>query len=199
MPNTNASTKVVTGNANKWAQGNHTGKVRFSYCNVFEPRVNDADPSAKPKYSVSLIIPKSDTKTIARIQKAIDAAIQNGISTKFGGKDISKRPTFHMPLRDGDAERPDDEVYKDSMFVNATSTTQPGIVDKDGNRITDQTEFYSGCYGFASVNFFPYSTNGSNGIACGLNNLQKLEDGDPLGGRSSAESDFDVDEDEDDF
>ena len=190
-------TKVVTGSARRYDTGDHSGLVRFSYCSVWEPKA--ANENAEPKYSVSLIIPKDDTKLVNKIKSAIQAANEYGIKAKFNGKDLSKRPTFHNPLRDGDAEKPDDEAYKNSYFVNASSKNAPGIIDKDGNHILDQTEFYSGCYGFASVNFYPYNTAGSSGIACGLQNLQKFEDGEPLGGRSSAESDFGVENQDDDF
>lgn len=160
-----------------------TGKVRFSYANVWEPKsINGSDP----KYSVSLIIPKADKETIRKIKAAIETAKKEGIA-KLGGKIPANLKT---PLRDGDIDRADDEAYKDSYFVNANSTTKPGIVDKNVEPILDQTEFYSGCYGRASIVFYAYNANGNKGIACGLQNLQKLEDGEPLGGRSRAEDDF---------
>lgn len=173
------STKVVT------------GKVRFSYANVYEAKsINGSDP----KYSVSLIIPKSDKKTLAEIKAAIDQAKKDGIS-KFGGKVPAN---LKLPLRDGDVDRADDEAYKDSYFINANSKDKPGIVDKNINPILDQTEFYSGCYGRASINFYAFNQNGNKGVACGLQNLQKLSDGEPLSGRSRAEDDFSTAE-EDDF
>ncbi|WP_069648962.1 DUF2815 family protein [Caloranaerobacter ferrireducens] len=174
----NQSTKVIT------------GKVRFSYVNVWEPKsVNGSDP----KYSVSLIIPKSDKETIRKIKAAIEAAKKEGLS-KLGGRIPANLKT---PLRDGDLDRPDDEAYRNSYFVNANSTTKPGIVDKNVQPILDQTEFYSGCYGRASIVFYAYNANGNKGIACGLQNLQKLEDGEPLGGKSRPEDDFGLFEDED--
>ncbi|WP_066633948.1 DUF2815 family protein [Desulfolucanica intricata] len=165
-----------------------TGKVRFSYANVWEPKsVNDSDP----KYSVSLIIPKSDKKTIAKIKAAIEEAKKEGIS-KLGGKIPANLKT---PLRDGDVDKPGDEAYANSYFINANSHTKPGIVDENIEPILDQSEFYSGCYGRASIVFFAYNANGNKGIAAGLQNLQKLEDGEPLGGRSKPEDDFgDLDE-----
>ena len=174
------STKVVT------------GKVRFSYANVWEPKsVNGSEP----KYSVSIIIPKSDTKTIDKIKAAIEAAKQDGVS-KLGGKIPANLKT---PLRDGDIDRADDEAYIDSFFVNANSLTRPGIVDKDVQPIIDQTEFYSGCYGRAIIIFYAYNANGNKGIAAGLQNLQKLEDGEPLSGKSRPEDDFGPVEIEEDF
>ena len=180
MTDKKRSTKVVT------------GVVRLSYANVWEPTSING---GTPKYSVSLIIPKNDSKTLDAINAAIDAAIEEGIA-KFGGKKPNKA-ALKLPLRDGDTER-DDEAYKGAFFVNANSTTKPGVVDADRNPILDSSELYSGIIGRASVNFYAFNSNGNRGIACGLNNLQKIRDGEPLGGRASAESDF-ADEDEDDF
>lgn len=171
-----------------------TGKVRFSYANVFEPKsINGSDE----KYSTSILIDKKDTKTIKAIRNAIEAAKQAGVS-KFGGKIPAK---LKEPLRDGDEEREDDENYKGKYFVNANATTKPGLVDSKGRHIIDPTEFYSGCYGYASITFYAFNSKGNKGIACGLNNLMKTDDGEPLGGRSRAEDDFAnlITEDEDDF
>lgn len=167
-----------------------TGKVRFSYANVWEPKsINGGDE----KYSVSLIIPKSDTKTINDIKAAIEAAKQDG-KAKFGGKIPAN---LKLPLRDGDIDRPEDEAYKDSYFVNANSKDKPSIVDKNVKPIMDQDEVYSGCYGRASITFYTFNQNGNKGVACGLGNLQKLSDGEPLSGRSRAEDDFSSADDED--
>lgn len=180
MANQNNTTKVVT------------GIVRLSYANVWEPASING---GTPKYSVSLIIPKSDEKTISAINAAIDAAIKDG-APKFGGK-IPARAALKLPLRDGDAER-DDEAYKDSYFVNANSMTAPQIVDRTVQPILDRGEVYSGCYARVSINFYAFNTNGNRGIACGLGNIQKVKDGEPLGGKSSAADDF-VTEVNDDF
>ena len=162
-----------------------TNEVRLSYFNGFEPKsINGSEP----KYSVSLIIPKSDTETIDLINKAIDAAITDGIS-KFGGKKPNKG-MLKLPLRDGDTER-DDEAYADSYFINCNSKTAPQIVGLDRMPITDETEVYSGCFGKVSINFYAFNTNGNKGIACGLGNIQKTRDGESLGGgRVSAADDF---------
>ena len=168
-----------------------TGKVRLSYAHVWEPvSINDS----KPKYSVSLVIPKSDKETIKKINAAVDAAIEEGLA-KFGGKKPNKA-ALKLPLRDGDTER-DDEVYKNCFFVNANSTTAPQIVDRTVQPILDRAEVYSGCYARVSINFYAYNTNGNKGIACGLGNIQKIADGEPLGGRTSAKDDFSSLEDED--
>lgn len=179
MANKTNTTKVVT------------GIVRLSYANVWEPAsINGSNP----KYSVSLIIPKSDTDTIAKINAAIDAAIEHGVG-KFGGKKPNKA-ALKLPLRDGDTER-DDEAYKGSFFVNANSTTAPQIVDRAVNPILDRSEVYSGCYARVSINFYAFNSNGNRGIACGLGNIQKVRDGEPLGGKSSAADDFATDVDDD--
>lgn len=162
-----------------------TGEVRLSYANIFEAK---SIQGGKPKYSVSLIIPKSDTTTLKAIERAIDAAIEAG-TAKFGGKRPNKA-ALKLPLRDGDVER-DDDAYAGAMFVNANSTTPPQVVDADVQPILDASEVYSGCYARVSLSFYAFNTNGNRGITCGLGNIQKLRDGEPLGGgRISAESDF---------
>lgn len=168
------STKVVT------------GKVRFCYANVFEPTSMNEDDT--PKYNVCILIPKSDTKTLEKINKAIEAAKQAG-KAKIADKSGKIPSTLKTPLRDGDEERGDDEAFEGHYFINANSTRKPSIVDRDLAPIMDKEEFYSGCYGRASINFYAYNVN-SKGIAAGLNNLQKLEDGERLAGGSSAEDDF---------
>ncbi|PRR84551.1 DUF2815 family protein [Clostridium vincentii] len=167
-----------------------TGKVRLSYANIWEPKsINGGDE----KYSVSLIIPKSDSKTVAEIKSTIELAKQEG-KAKFGGKVPAN---LKLPLRDGDVERPDDEAYKNSYFVNANSKDRPQVVDKNVKPILDQNEVYSGCYGRASITFYAFNQNGNKGIACGLQNIQKLSDGEPLSVRSRAEDDFTTSEEED--
>ena len=169
-------------------------KTRWSYANVWEPKSING---GAPKYSVSLIIPKSDTKTVTAVKNAIQAAYDEGQSKlKGNSKSVPALSAIKNPLRDGDAERPDDETYKDSYFINANSATAPGIVDAARQPILEGSEVYSGVYGRASINFYAFNSNGNKGIACGLNNLQKISDGEPLGGKTRAEDDF-ADEDED--
>lgn len=176
-------TKVITG-----------VKTRWSYANVWQAKSING---GTPKYSVSLIIPKSDTKTVTAVKNAIQAAYEEGQSKlKGNSKSVPALTAIKTPLRDGDAERPDDEAYKDCYFINANSATAPGIVDAARNPIIEHSEVYSGVYGRASINFYAFNSNGNRGIACGLNNLQKISDGDPLGGKTRAEDDF-ADEDED--
>ena len=176
--------KVITGPDTRW-----------SYANVWEPKSING---GAPKYSVSLIIPKSDTKTVAKVKAAIEAAYHEGESKlKGNGKSVPPLAAIKNPLRDGDLERPDDPAYAGAYFVNANNQTAPGIVDADLNPIMTRSEVYSGVYGRASITFYAFNSSGNKGIACGLNNLQKVRDGQPLGGKASAESDFATDEDED--
>lgn len=176
--NTPTSTRIVT------------GEVRLSYANVWEPK---SIQGGAPKYSVSLIIPKSDTETLGAISRAIDAAIEAGTG-KFGGKTPNKA-ALKLPLRDGDIEK-DDEAYAGAMFLNANSQTPPQIVDEQVAPVLDRAEVYSGCYARVSLSFYAFNTNGNKGIACGLGNIQKLRDGDVLGGgHVSAASDFGASDD----
>ena len=173
MANNSSRTKVITG----------TG-TRLSYFHGWEPvSIN----GGAEKYSVSVLIPKTDTETVSAINAAIDAAIEEGVA-KFGGKKPNKA-AIKLPLRDGDVER-DDEAYKGHWFINATSTTAPQTVDRQVKPILDRSEVYSGCYARVSLNFFAFNSNGNKGIACGLGNIQKVRDGEPLGGKSTAADDF---------
>ena len=172
-----------------------TGKVRASYAHVFEPTENK---NGDLKYSICLLIDKEDNATLGKIEMAIEAAKKKGV-LKWGGK-IPKK--LKVPLRDGDEDREDSPEYSGMMFLNASSNSRPGIIDRQkrkilqdpGNEIFEENasdeEFYSGCYCRAAIKFYPYSTNGSNGIAVGLENLQKLGDGKRFSGGSSAAEDF---------
>ena len=185
MTTNSLTTKVITG-----------PNTRFSYLNANEPKSING---GTPKYSVSLIIPKDDTATIDKIHVAIELAYKEGESKlKGNGKTVPPLSMIKTPLRDGDLERPDDAAYQNAYFVNANSTTAPGIVDADRNPILVRSEVYSGVYGRASINFYAFNSNGNRGIACGLNNLQKIRDGEPLGGKPRAEDDF-ATADDDDF
>ena len=183
MTKFNNPTKVITGVNTRW-----------SYANVWQPKSING---GTPKYSVSLIIPKTDTDTVNKVKAAIQAAYDEGeAKLKGSGKSVPSLSVIKTPLRDGDLERPDDEAYKNSYFINANSSTAPGVVDADRQPIIDTAEVYSGVYGRASINFYAFNSNGNKGIACGLNNLQKIKDGEPLGGKSRAEDDFaDADDD----
>ena len=134
-------TKVITGVNTRW-----------SYANVRDPKSING---GAPKYSVSLIIPKSDTATVAKIKGAIEAAYEEGQSKlKGSGKTVPALSVLKTPLRDGDLERSDDESYTNSYFINANSATAPGVVDADRQPILERSEVYSGVYGRASINFY---------------------------------------------
>lgn len=185
------STKVVT------------GKVRFSYVHVFEPQQRNNDE--KPKYSVTLLIPKSAEVTVKKIVEAIaEAAAQ--YREKNGASSLPQKPI--TTLHDGDGMRDDGDPYgqecRGCYVMTVSSKRKPVIVDSFRNQITDPDEIYSGCYGRASINFYGYNSHGKKGISAGLLSLQKLSDGEPLGRTGSAD-DFDDDfrdttqEDIDDF
>lgn len=177
-------TKVITGVNTRW-----------SYANVWDPKSING---GKPKYSVSLIIPKEDEITVNKVNAAILAAYEEGqAKLKGNGKSVPPLSAIKNPLRDGDIERPDDKAYAGAYFVNANSTTAPDVVDANKQPIIERSEVYSGVYGRASISFYAFNVNGNKGIACGLNHLQKIRDGEPLGGKASAASDFATDDDDD--
>lgn len=165
-----------------------TGKVRFSYVSVFEPRsVNGGEE----KYSATLLIPKSDTKTYQDIMAEINKCVQENLAEVFKGA----MPTnLRIPIYDGDGLRESGEPFglecKGHWVINAKSNSAPEVVDAGCNPIISKNEFYSGCYGRASLRFYAYNQNGNKGIGCGLGNVQKLEDGQPLDGRTTAAEDF---------
>lgn len=164
------------------------GKVRFSYAHVFQPRLDEA---GKPdKYSICVIIPKEDKQTVKLVQDAIEAAKQVGKTSKWGGKIPAN---CKSPLRDGDIDREDDEAFSGCYFINASSKNKPGVRVLENGLVTealDQEDFYSGCYGAITLNFFAYENSGNKGIGAGLNNVIKTEDGERLSGGRSADEDF---------
>lgn len=164
-----------------------TGEGRLSYAHVHEPHAQEEGKDKK--YSTVFLIKKSDKNTIAKIKAAIDAACTLGKSEKWNGK-MPPASKLKLPLRDGDEEKPDDPNYAGHYFFSASASNKPGMVDKELNPIMDKAEVYSGCYCRLSVNFYPFNVSGNTGVAVGLNNIQKLRDGEPLGGGSRAEDDF---------
>ena len=165
------------------------GEVRFCYAHVFEPR--KGDDGNEGKYSVCILIPKSDKQAIQLVEDATNAAKEKGKSGKWGGKIPGRLST---PLRDGDEEDKGEE-YEGMMFLNASSSlkSKPGVRVLDGGMIVealDSDDFYSGCWGAVTVNFFPYDSNGNKGVGAGLNNVIKTRDDEKLAGGASAESDF---------
>ena len=178
------STKVVT------------GKVRFSFCHIFESQVPQG--GGDPKYSVTLLIPKSDTATLGKIKQAMDEAREIFVK-RNGANSLPAKPNHS--LHDGDGVRDSGDPYgpecKGCYVITVSSKQKPIIVDNMRNEITDPAEVYSGCYGRAAINFYGYNSNGKKGISAGLLSVQKLHDGEPFGTIGSAD-DFDDDYKDDD-
>ena len=171
-----------------------TGEVRLAYANLLVPR--SPAPNAEPKFSTVLLIPKTDKKTLRAIDKAIAAAAEEGKHKAFNGKVPAKLKTT---LRDGDeeADLERNPEYEGMMFMNVSSKTRPGLVDRGLQTIDDASEVYSGMYARVSINAFAYNYQGSKGVSFGLNNVQKLRDGEAFAGASKASDDFDALDDED--
>lgn len=168
-----------------------TGIARLSYANIWQAKSING---GTPKFSTSVLIPKSDTATVQKIKAAIQAAYDEGESKlKGSGKSVPALATLKTPLRDGDVERPDDEAYAGHWFINANSNTAPGVVDINRQPIIDTSEIYSGVYARVSLSLYAFNSNGNRGIACGLQNVQKIKDGTSLGGKANAEDDFNDD------
>lgn len=177
-----------------------TGPVRLSYAHLFEAYTND--PEKEARYSTAILIPKSDKRTIKFLKEAQREAIENAVTAgKIKLRNGKVPPAFKQTLHDGDedADLERNPEYAGHMYLNAASKVRPGVVDRNLDTITDSTEVYSGCFARVSLNAYCYSTQGSQGVTFGLGNVQKLRDGEPLGGRSRAEDDFDVEDDDDDF
>lgn len=163
------------------------GEVRFSYAHVFEPRQSDNGGDAK--YSVCILIPKTATAILDMVKEAIAGAEEKGKTSKWGGKIPAKR---NNPLRDGDEEEKGPE-YEGMYFLNASSKTKPGVRVLENGKVVealDQEDFYSGCWGAVTVNFFPYDSSGNKGVGVGLNNVIKTRDDERLAGGATAEQDF---------
>lgn len=171
------------------------GRIRFSYLNAFVARA--AQEGQKPKFSLSAIIRKDDKENLKLIRDAIEAAKEAGkaklaVNGKIPGN-------IKMPLRDADIDRPGDDTYAGCYFVNCSSSQKPGIVDENRQAILNENDIYSGCYGNLDINFYAFNTSGNKGVAAGLNNIQKIRDGEPLSGRQSAENAFGEDNSNDDL
>lgn len=166
-----------------------TGKVRLSFCHVWQPQT--PQNGGEPKYSVTILIPKSDAVTINALYTEMEQAKQIGVNNVWGG---TMPPIVKIPLYDGDGVRPSGEPFgpecKGHMVITASSKAQPQVVDLNVQPILNQAEVYSGCYGRVSLNFFAYNQAGNRGIGCGLNCIQKVADGEPLSGGVSAQEAF---------
>ena len=166
-----------------------TGVFRASYAHVFQPQAPQG--GGEPKYQITMLFAKSDQVSYQAICAAINQALEDGVQKVFGGQKPA-RPK--LPLYDGDGVKDNGEPFGEECrgcwVVRASSKVRPSVVDSDIQPILDPNGFYSGCYARASVNFFAYNQNGNRGVGCGLNNLQKIADGEPLSGRTTPEEDF---------
>ncbi len=166
-----------------------TGKFRASYAHVFEPQAPKG--GGDPKYQITMLFPKSDVAIYQALRAEIDKALREGVQNVFNGQ-MPARPK--TPLYDGDGPRENGEPFgeecKGHWVIRASSKTKPSVVDLNVQPIIDPNAFYSGCYARATIHFFAYNQNGNRGVGCGLNNVQKLADGEPLSGRTTAEEDF---------
>lgn len=171
------STKVVT------------GKVRFSFCHIWEPQ--ESQDGGDPKYSITLLIPKTDSATMGKIKAAIKEAGDN-FRAKNGAASLPATP--QTTLHDGDGTRPSGDPFgpecKGCWVITINSKVKPVIVDAFRNEVTSPTEVYSGCYGRAAMSFYGYNSHGKKGISAQLLSVQKLSDGEPFGTVGSAD-DFD--------
>ena len=169
-----------------------TGEVRLSYVHLVKPYA--PNPQSEPKYSVTLLIPKSDAATKQRIDAAIQAAIEEGVTGKWGGR---RPPQPAIPIWDGDGLRQNGEPFgeecKGCWVLTASSKQKQDVVDTNLQPILDETQIYSGMYARVALNFFAYDSNGKRGIGCGLGPVMKTRDGEPLGGKLTAESVFGAD------
>ncbi len=166
-----------------------TGKVRLSFCHVWEPQTPQG--GGEPKYSVTILIPKSDVNTLNAIYAEMESVKQSGISSVWGG---TLPPIVKVPLYDGDGVRPSGEAFgpecKGHMVITASSKSQPQVVDLNVQPVLNRADVYSGCYARVNINFFAYNQAGNRGLGCGLNCIQKVEDGEPLAGGVSAQEAF---------
>jgi hypothetical protein len=172
------------------------GECRLSYCNVFKPQPPFNNPAGEPKFSVTILVPKSNTAAKAAIDAAVNAAIETGVSTKWNGQ---RPPMPAISVHDGDGVRPSDGMSYGPeckgcwvMTASCAADRPPFVVDGSVQKIIDPTQVYSGCYGNVSVTFFAYNSAGKKGIGCGLNGIQKTRDGEPLGSTVTAEEAFGV-------
>lgn len=166
--------------------------VRFSYCNLFQPAAPFNNPMGEPKYSTTILVPKSNTAAKAAVDAAIDRAIEAGVSAKWGG---TRPPVPALCVHDGDGPRPSDgspygEECRGCWVLTASSKQAPFVVDKNVQPIIDTTQVYSGMWGNVNISFFAYNQAGKKGVGCGLNGVQKTMDGEPLSGRVTAEEAF---------
>ena len=167
-----------------------TGECRLSYCNLTTPRA--AQQGGEPKYSVTLLIPKTDVATKADIDAAIQAAANEALSKVWNG---ARPPQLRVPIYDGDGVRPSGVPFGDECkghwVMTASTKNKPQVVGIDNiNCELAPSDIYSGMYARVTIRFFGYSNSGNKGIGCGLGNVMKTRDGEALAGSASASVDF---------
>lgn len=166
--------------------------VRFSYCNLFQPKAPVNNPNGEPKYSVTILIPKTNAQAKALIDQEIQKAIDAGVSSKWNGQ---RPPMPAIPIHDGDGPRPSDGAAfgaecKGMWVMTASAKNAPFVVDRQVQPIINATDVYSGMWGNVNVTFFPYANAGKKGVGCGLNGVQKVRDDTPLVSRVTAQEAF---------
>ena len=175
-----------------------TGKVRFSFVNLFTPKA--FQEGGDPKYSLTVIIPKTDTFTVAKLKAGVEAAKNKGLSEKFGGKmpaifdgafgGTTIRDADNDKNKSGDLIVTEHPEAKGCYIIHVASKNAPGVIDEAKQTVLDPKKVYSGCYGRVNITFFPYNSSGNKGISAGLNHVQFLEDGEPLGSSVRIEDAF---------
>ena len=167
-----------------------TGECRLSYCNLTTPRA--AQQGGEPKYSVTLLIPKTDVATKADIDAAYQAAANEALPKVWNG---ARPPQLSVPIWDGDGVRksgvPFGDECKGHWVMTASTKNKPQVVGIDNiNCELAPSDIYSGMYARVTIRFFGYSNSGNKGIGCGLGNVMKTRDGEALAGSASASVDF---------
>ena len=171
-----------------------TGEVRLSYARLFKPKKNDNDVDV---WSTVILIPKSDRATMAKLKKAATLATELGIEKGLLRKGATVDKAWRT-LKDGDDMEDPVEEYADHWYMNVNSYRKPGVVDRHKEPLDDERDVYSGCYARVSLTAYPFGNPQNKGVTFGLENVQKLRDGEPLGGApSSPDEDFDELDDED--
>ena len=175
-----------------------TGKVRFSFVNIFQPKA--FQEGGEPKYSLTILIPKTDTVTVNKLKAAVEAAKLKGLNEKFGGKmpaifdnnfgGTTVRDADNNKNQSGDLLVSEHPEAAGCYMIHVASKNAPGIIDENKEAVIDPKKVYSGCYGRVNITFFPYNSNGKKGISAGLNHVQFLEDGEPLGSSVRIEDAF---------
>lgn len=172
----------------------YTPKFRVSFPNVFEPRAMGEDPNGKKKYSLTMLFNVAEIKkdpAQLKLWNDMKTALATAAREEWGDK-IPKN--LKSPFRDGKEKEQYDGYGEGIIFASASSMSRPGLVDRNNGRIISAEDFYAGCFARATVNPYAWTYMGKSGISLGLQNLQKLDDGEPFGGKSKPEDDFDAQE-----